>query len=196
MTRGGEGRGQKHKSGAGSAPTQHIRCRVGGTGYYAPTPDRVWPAAAAQVDAGFQRRRQPDIPGHDQDQPPLPANPRQIPAEQRPCRVMVMAQNDSRLAARQPRNRGTRVRKPLVVGKQPQPRQGAGRATQTPVEELQVQGNWGEPRRIADNRTRLECLQDALADDTARGSVRTTRRSRSRLAAERWTMLDPGASVV
>ena len=140
VTRGGKRRGQEYQAGAGPMRAQQVRHRMGGAGDHALGANRRRPAAAAQVDTRFQCRRQPDIAGDDQDQPPLAANTRQIATEGHSRRVMVVAKDDSGLAAGQTRHGCAWVRQPLTVGEQPQARHEGGRAAETPGEEFQVHG--------------------------------------------------------
>jgi hypothetical protein len=76
--------------------------------------------AAAQMDAGFQRRGQARIAGHHQHQSPRPADSRKIPPEVHSRGVIIVPQDNARSAAGQAGDRGTRIGKAGLVGEQPQ----------------------------------------------------------------------------
>jgi hypothetical protein len=75
--------------------------------------------AAAQVNAGLQRRRQPRIARHHQNKPPLPADPREVSSKHPPSQIGVMPQNHPRSAARQGGNGGAGIGQAPVVREQP-----------------------------------------------------------------------------
>jgi hypothetical protein len=77
-----------------------IRASVGGTGDEAFGPQWSRPTAATQMNPRTQCGGEPCIAGHDQDQPARPANPREVAAETRPIRMIVMPEHDSGEAAR------------------------------------------------------------------------------------------------
>ena len=112
------------------------------------------------MDTGFQGRRQPNIAGDDQQQPPLPANPRQRPPESRSVRIMVVAQNDSGPAARQPAGRGAWIGQTGVVGEQPQTRNATGFPAKAPGKEFHVHA--GDGPLMMDNSVHRLPLQDII----------------------------------
>jgi hypothetical protein len=75
--------------------------------------------AAAQVNAGLQRRRQPRIARYHQNKPPLPAYPREVSSQHRPPQIGVMPQNYPRSAARQRGDGGAGIGQAPVVSEQP-----------------------------------------------------------------------------
>ena len=72
-----------------------------------------------------KRGRQPGIAGNHKDKTPRPADAGEIPAQSLASWLAIVAQHHGAQAGRQPRRRGSRVRQPARVGKQPDPRQAA-----------------------------------------------------------------------
>ena len=139
VTGSGEGRRQENQLRACALRPLQIRNRMGGTGDRAGRAKWSRPTPAAQVNAGLQRCRQPAIPRDDQRQPPRSADPCQIPAEHRPCRIVVVPQHHAGPPARQAGDGGTRIGQAPIVGEQPEAGQGTRLPSQPPGEKLQVQ---------------------------------------------------------
>jgi hypothetical protein len=71
------------------------------------------------MNAGSQRGGQPDVARHDQDEPPRPANPREIAPDARAIRVIVVAEDNAGQTARQAGNGVPRIGQAGGVGEQP-----------------------------------------------------------------------------
>jgi hypothetical protein len=138
MTGGDEGWRQKDQIDARPPSPEQIRYRMGGTCGHTPCANRSGSVPVSQMDAGSQRRCQPNIARHHQDQPACPAHPRQIASEAGASGVAVVPQNDSGAAAGQAGNRGAGIGKAGVIGEQPQAGQRDRIAVQAPGEEFLV----------------------------------------------------------
>ena len=130
MARGREGRGQECQGGAvATRPPQLGRVMRRTRDQPPATAARTGPMAATQMHPRPKRRRQPRVARHHQRQPPLPANPRQIPPDRRSARMIVMPQHHARNPPRQQTRGGARIGQPARVGEQPQHRQPASAPT-------------------------------------------------------------------
>jgi hypothetical protein len=71
------------------------------------------------MNPGPQRRGQPDIARHDKDQTPHPADPREVSAQYRAVRLIIVAEDDAGEMARQSGDSLPRVGQPRRVREQP-----------------------------------------------------------------------------
>ena len=68
-------------------------------------PNRRWPTPASQMHAGPQGRRQPDIAGNHQHQPPRAADACQVTSQDSPPGIIVVPQHHASDAFGQAGNR-------------------------------------------------------------------------------------------
>jgi hypothetical protein len=120
MAGGRESGRQEDKIGASAVGAAQVRDRVGGTGHRAGVAGRDCPAAAPQMHAHAKFRCQSWVSGHDQHQPAVSADCRQILRQGWTPWVLIVAQDDAGPAPRQPGDGGARIGQALVVGEQPQ----------------------------------------------------------------------------
>ena len=71
------------------------------------------------MNPGPQRGGQPDIARHDENQPPRPADTREIAAQACAIRMIVMPEHDPGETARQPSDSLPRIGQPSGVREQP-----------------------------------------------------------------------------
>ncbi len=113
---------QERENGTRSRSATQILETVCRAGHEPASADVPRPVPAAKVHAGVESRRQANVTGHHQNQPARPADAREIAAQSRTIRMVVVAEHDSGQTTWKFGNGGTRVGQPLRVGEQPQRR--------------------------------------------------------------------------
>ena len=120
MAQRGEGRGEEGKRGARPPRAHQIGKPMGGTRNEAVATLNTRPASRAQVHSSAERRGQPGITRHDENQTPRSADPRKVAPERCPTRLAIVAQHDAGESTGQTRDSRARIGQPPCIGEQPE----------------------------------------------------------------------------